>query len=288
MENFELDKFLKISSSRHHYIPKFLINGFVNEKGLLFVYDKVKDEILKKQRSPKSIFFEKNRNTIDLTKELKSSILEDYFYQKMDNQTSKTIRYFQTEDIGKIDFKMQDTSVLLFFLISLFWRIPKTDYASENIMENSIIKPDDSELLKQDPTYKKLERAGLFKHHIDEMKSYGKKGTMWHNIHKDAIPMFLIGDYPFLHRTQPNEFRKFCDIDLLFAVSSTRIYSMTNIRMDKITTMNSFCYNAAIIHQSVKYVASADLNILKESIDFYKYLKKSGLIHSNENAFRQE
>ncbi len=208
----------------------------------------------------------------------------------MDNKTSKVIKYFQTEDLAKIDFKIEDIATLTFFLISLFWRIPKTDYAAEDIMERSVITSQgiDPEILKQDPTYKKMTRAGLFKHHIEEMKTFGAKGTKWSNIHQNEKTSYVIGDYPFLHKTQPNLFREFNDIDLLFAVSSTRIYSATNESLNKFTAFNSFRYNAAIIHQSVNYVACADLNVLKNSLNFYNDLKRVGLIYSNEGAFEQK
>jgi Protein of unknown function (DUF4238) len=287
METLDLDKFLKVNSSRHHYIPQFLINAFTNRQGLLYIYDKKKDKILKNQRPPKSIFFESGRNTIEVTAEKKSSILEDYLFNDMDNKTSKSIKYFQSEELKKIDFKMEDTSTLLFFLISLFWRIPKTDYAVEDLMRRSIIKSDgiDPEVLRQDPTYQKMCRASLFHHHVTEMKSFGRKVITWPNIHKYDSPMFVIGDYPFLHRTQPNMFREFGDIDLLFAVSSERLFSMTKVKKDKLSAINSCSYNAAIIHQSVNYVASGDLTILKQSIDFYKNFKQRGLIFFNEGAF---
>jgi len=290
MDTLDFEKYLKITSSRHHYIPRFLISAFTDRQGLLFVYDKKKDEILKNQRPPKSIFFESDRNTIEVTAEMKSSILEDYLYKEMDNKTSKVIKYFQSEELKRIDFKMEDTSILLFFLISLFWRIPKTDYAAEDIMKRSTIISDgiDPEVLRQDSTCQKMSRACLFNHHIKEMKSFGNIGTTWHNIHQYDSPMFVIGDYPFLHRTQPNRFREFGDIDLLFAVSSKRLFSMTKEKKDKISAINSYCYNAAIIHQSVNYVASGDLTILKQSIDFYKNLKRQGLICFNEGAFTDE
>jgi hypothetical protein len=43
-------------SSRHHYIPQFLLNAFVNSDDNLYVFDKQKDKILDNPRPPKSIF----------------------------------------------------------------------------------------------------------------------------------------------------------------------------------------------------------------------------------------
>src|SRR4051812_37185254 len=113
-----IDEILKYKSSRHHYIPQFLINGFTNNKGLLYVYDKQADKLLSKQRPPKAIFFENDRNTVEIKATLKSSVIEDCLYAEIDNKTSKVIKYYQTEELSKIDFQIEDTAILLFFLIN--------------------------------------------------------------------------------------------------------------------------------------------------------------------------
>ncbi len=283
----DMQKFLEKKSSRHHYIPQFLINGFTDANGLLFIYDKQSDKILKKQRPAKAIFFETDRNTIELKNDLKSSVIEDYLYAEIDNKTSKVIKYLQTEKLSDIDFKTEDTALILFFLISLFWRIPKTDYASEKLMEHSEITSEgiDAEILRNDPTFRKISRAGLFKHHIDEMRKFGMKGTKSFNIHQNENPTYVIGDFPFLSRKHSNEFRKFNDTDILFAVSSTRIYSSTNESLKNFAAFNSYSYNARIIEQSVKYIACEDLQVLEQSVNYYKELKRLGLIYSNEKVF---
>ncbi len=285
-----LDSLVKMKSSRHHYIPQFLIKGFTDNKGLLHIYDKQADKILSRQRSPKSIFFETDRNTVELRDNLKTSLLEDYLYAEIDNKTSKVIKHYQTEELSKIDFQVEDTATLIFFLINLFWRIPKTDYAAEDLMDCSIIAAEgiDPEILRNDPTYRKISRAGLFKHHVNEMRNFVMKGRKWSNIHQNEKPIYVIGDFPFLSRIQANEFSKFNDADILFAVSSRRIYSSTNESLKNFASQNSYSYNAAIINQSLKYIACGDLQVLEQSVKFYKELKRLGLIYSNEQVFRTE
>lgn len=280
----DFDKYLKKSSSRHHYIPQFLIKGFTNSDGLLYVYDKHKDKILKRQLPPKSIFYQPDRNTVEINSTTKSSIIEDLLYFMMDNKTSKVIQQYQTQELAEIDFKSEDTAILLFFLISLFWRIPKTDYAAEDLIVRSTIIASgiDPEILRNDPTYKKLTRAGIFSHHVDEIVKFGNRENKRFNIHQSEKPIFVIGDYPFLFKKQPTKFREFDDIDTLFAISSKRIYSSTNESLNNFSTINSFGYNAAIINQSVKYVACSDFEILEESVNYYKELKEIGIIYSNE------
>lgn len=83
---------MKGNSNRHHYIPKFLINGFSNSEGTLYIYDKQKDEIKIKPRNPKSLFFEEGRNTVHIKEEQYSSIIEDYMYQNHDDISSKVVK----------------------------------------------------------------------------------------------------------------------------------------------------------------------------------------------------
>ena len=52
--------------SRHHYIPRFLIKNFSDNKNLLWIYNKERNRILKIQQSPKAIVFEWDRNLFDI------------------------------------------------------------------------------------------------------------------------------------------------------------------------------------------------------------------------------
>lgn len=281
-------KFLRgKKSSRHHYIPQFLLNAFGNSDGNLYVFDKQKDRILNKARSPKSIFFERDRNTIEITETMESSIIEDVLYSKIDLQSSKVVKYFQQESLEEINFDMVNTTHFEFFLINLFWRIPKTDFAVENLINRSEItsKGIDPEILRNDPAYRKLQRAGIFKHHIDEMVKNGKNVNKSVNIHQSNSSTYVIGDYPLLFRKTPLLFSEFGEVDFLIAISSGRLYSST-IEPHIATVKNSYMYNAAIIDQSTRYIACADKDELSKSIEFYNELKGQGLnLSASELAF---
>ncbi len=289
MENIppDLKRYFENKSWRHHYIPQFLINGFTNSDGKLFVYDKQSDKILTKQLPPKSIFFEKDRNTVDIKEGLQSSIIEDRLFSEMDNNTSKVVNYYQNEELSKIEIQMEHTGILLFLMVNLFWRIPKTDFAFEDLMERSEIVAEgiDPEILRNDPTWRKLQRSGMFKHHIEEIVNFGNKGTKHYNIHQSDEPIFLIGDYPFVLRNKSSKFRDFDDTDILFAISSKRLYSSLKEPLRKFSGNDFYSYNAAIINQSVRYVASGNLDVLENSIKLQKELYKRGLLFSNEFVF---
>lgn len=282
----DIEKFKKATSSRHHYIPRFLIKGFTNTNEQLYIYDKQKNEILKNSRPSKSIFFENDRNTLHLKNEDKTSIIEDYLYKEIDNKTSRVINFYQSESLSKVNFTVEDTATFLFFLISLFWRIPKTDYATNELMERSTITTPpniDKEDLRKDPVYRKISRAFLYRHHIDEMIISGYKGRKCLNIHELKEPVFLIGDFPILFRKHQNLFSSFNDTDILFALNSNRVYSSTLEPLNNFSANHAFLYNACIIDQSVNYIGCGDLEILKYSIDLYQKLKQNGRIYGLSN-----
>lgn len=275
-------------SSNHHYIPKFLLNGFKNSDGLLYVYDKVKNRILKNPRPSGSIFYEKDRNTIEINNTIISSIIEDRLFSKIDSDTSKVVKYYQQGDIEKLDFTAENNAMFEFFLINLFWRIPKTDYTAEDVMDRSIINSTgiDPEIIKRDPSLRKIYRASIFKHNIDEMIKNGKNVSKVINIHQSNNEVYVIGDYPILFRKTPRRFSEFGEIDFLVAVSSQRLYSSSSTSL-KTTFKNSLAYNAAIISQSEKYVACADRNILAESIELHNEMMDKGLNYfETEVAFQ--
>jgi|21_taG_2_1085346.scaffolds.fasta_scaffold25067_2 hypothetical protein len=221
---------------------------------------------------------------------MESSIIEDLFYSKIDSESSKVVKYFQQENLEKVSFNIENTAQFEFFLINLFWRIPKTDFAVEDLMDRSEIKSKgiDPEILRNDPTYRKLKRTGLFKHHIDEMVKNGKNVRKSVNVHQSNGASYVIGDYPLLFRKTPRLFSEFGEVDFQIAISSKRLYSST-IESLKTTVENSYMYNAAIIEQSTRYIACADKSDLQKNIEFYNELKSRGLNYSaSEMAFHSK
>ena len=273
------ERFLKKESSRHHYIPRFLIDGFVNESGLLYVYDKHKDRILKNLQSSKSIFFETDRNTVETAIGIQSSVIEDLIYAAIDNETSPVIKYFQNEEISKVDFTDERIAKLLFFLVTLFWRIPYTDFAAKDLMERSAISAIgvDPEILRKDTTFQKMQRAGLFKHAIDEMVKTKTGRKTFVNVHQFSADLFVIGDNPMLFEKTPTLFSEFGELDYVFAVSSRRIFSSTTASIGKFDHKRVFEYNAAVVSQSTQYVCSGNLEVLQQSVKFHKELKRHGI-----------
>ena len=282
-----LKKFMEFQSSRHHYIPVFLLNGFLNKDKELYVYDKKRDKILDKPKPPKSIFFETERNSFKI-KNQKSSVVEDVFYKMIDNKASKVIKKYQTQNIKGFTFDYEDEAAILFFLITLFWRIPKTDYAYLTVIENSKVYLGNMEINvnELDDGFKKMHRAGLFQYQMEQMIKDGIKTPKYVNIHKKENEMFLIGDFPIVFRKVPENFSEFDNHDILFAISSNTVYASTNNGMKEFSIEQCIKYNLCVIQQSDNYVASSDIKLLEHCVDTYKRAIKAGIIENiNESVF---
>lgn len=279
MEREELEKklFLK-ASSHHHYIPQFLIKGFANENGQIYVYDKQKDRILARPQYPKQVFFEKHRNTVEIVAGKTSSVIEDSFYQNIDNKVAPYIKYLQQGNLSELDFSIEVTGMMTFFIVTLFWRIPATDDTVADIFRRSEIdaKGIDPEIFRNDPTFLKMERGRLFHHSIGRMQEFGKRTSASVNVHQYAVHSVILGDNPIIFRRTPSSFEDLGDIDILIAVSSNRIFSITEDRLPGLPFENAIRYNTNVILQSKRYVVARSLEALSKAIEMYKFCIELG------------
>lgn len=273
---------MKAKSYRHHYIPEFVIRGFVNSDGNVYIYDKKLDEIKKKPRHPKSIFFEENRNTAFLNERESSSIIEDEFYKKLDNDSSKLIKRLREEDITEELLNDENLGKLQFFIINLFWRIPLTDFATKDLIIRADIKSFgiDPEELRNDPIFQKLQRIGLYEHTINEFTiSITPKNDYYVKMAEFDLETFVLGDYPVVFKSTPTKFTDLNYLDFFFPVSSNRLYLSTLDELGSFGRKKGYHMNAIIIEQSTRYVVSGNLKLLQESVKYYREMKKANLLY---------
>lgn len=121
-------------SSRHHYIPRFLIKNFADDKNMLWVYNKEQKRIVKTQRSPKAIFFEWDRNLFDVNGTLADNI--EKMYADVDDMLSKTL-----DKILSTHLITGSELTWMIFLVGLMkWRIPKTNIFFKELTNNTPIR----------------------------------------------------------------------------------------------------------------------------------------------------
>lgn len=274
---------MKPESSKHHYIPRFVSKGFVNSSRLIYIYDKEEDKIKDNPRPPGSIFHEENRNTISINQTDSSSVIEDKIFKKLDNDTGKIVNKLQNNLINKELLSNENQAIFQFFIITLFWRLPFTDYAVSDLNKRAVIKSVgiDPEILRNDEAFQKLKRAGLYENTIDQMgKGQRPKETNFIKLSEFESDLFILGDNPILFRSVPQKFTDLVYMDYLFAVSSKRVYSSTLGEIGTLTRHSGYDFNSLIIEQSQKYIVSGNLKLLEDSINYYKKLKEEKILYS--------
>lgn len=263
-----------MKSSRHHYLPEFYIKGFTNSKGLVFVYDKEKDEITG-QKPPKSIFFEWDRNTV-IRGSVKDSIIEDKLYGLTDSTCSPAFKYYTEQEnvtgIHNIDY----LGKLKIFAVNLYWRLPANDQIFEDHWSSVKDKLSEEyqmlEIIPDELTRKKLYRSNLDSRSLSIASKAGNK-DFHDKLFDFQGPKLILTDNPVIYRKTPHTFEQVVYSDMAFAISSNRLF----FEMDQsgVLTDNAvaYCYNAIAIEQAEKYVCSCDESVLNESVEIYKKAK---------------
>ncbi len=278
---------MKSNSSRHHYMPKFLIKGFTNSSGQVYIYSKSEDKIKDNQRSPKSVFWEENRNSVNINENESSSLIDDEFFKALDNQSSASIRKFQNNQIDRTLLSEDNLGQFHFFLINLFWRIPATDLASADLMKRAEIRARgiDPEILRNDKEFHKINRIGLYKHTIDQFGVYPPPASNYHVLLSEfEKDLFVLGDNPIVFERTPKEFVDLRDLDHMIPVSSTRVYIHTIKGFEKMTRKLGFFLNVKIIEQSKNYVVSGNFELLEKSVELYRVFKNRQLLYNIEQS----
>lgn len=281
----EIAKALAPLSKRHHYIPEFFIEGFEDEHGMVYKYDKEKD-LLTKQRFPsKSVFYEWGRNSFD-SNGIPISIIEDRLYSELDSGFSQKLKDMLRRSIHDV-IKDKDTRAFLVALsINFFWRSPISDGAAERLFAESTISftdphtgekfqdPEREAFLRTDPFYIQMQRAMLFKTTIDRILEENRQDPQTQQLHSFSDNTFLLGDYPILYREVPSTFPDLMHVDYFFPISSGRLYASHRYDDLPLGEYDIHRINALIIDQSKRMVVSADYEFLEKSVRYWKMLKE--------------
>ncbi len=269
-------------SSRHHYIPKFLINGFTNKENEVFIYDKDRNIIQANPRPPKSIFWEKDRNTMVID-EVKTSIIEDETYLKLDNFYKKAIETLRVADLNQEHFSISEPHLLHLFVLNLFWRIPATDDLFNKIFDQLKISEHEysSALRKNERTHiQLLTLKEVIKKNINTRFKY--------RILEYEKPYFILGDNPTLFGQQPTQLLDLDNLIYIFPICGSRGIVKSLLESRKaynrdFDAKHVLLYNALTIDQSVRYVISGDKEILEKSLNLYRTLKQKDELTAYKN-----
>jgi len=271
--NTEFRFTLNASSTNHHYIPKFFIDGFLNDKGLLWCYDKLNDKIKKNPQGSKGVFFEKNRNNIHINGAI-HSFFEDA-YKVSDDISPLAIKILRRETIDQQLF-FELSHHFNVFLNNLYWRNPNVDLLINDILRslpNSHFPFYNIAPSKMASQQLRLQIEPMI---LEKILSLLPQQSYY--IVSYPAATLCLGDMPLIFRQQPKGITELATLPLIAPVSGNRLFvrNISNNQFwDGTTTL---LFNAISIHYSSRMIVCADKDILEQSIRTYYNLKKENML----------
>lgn len=286
-----LDKHIKSSaaqqmSHRHHYIPQYFIEGFTNDEHLLWIYDKQKDTILKKLRPSRSLFYEENRNSVDIGAEKPLPVFEEA-YSVLDKLLPAAIRLLRSETNIAIDVFIELVSHLNVLVIDLFWRNINTDFYFDLLLKYSKlnITVDDQKLteldikhLQDQPGFKQLVRMNMARNALKHATQKDQDRQFTAELIVFPMDQLCLGDMPFLFESAPIEDNDLVILSALIPISKRKLL-IRNIKQPKAFTLKETQYlNAILIDESSKYICAANKDILASAVNVYKNISSINML----------
>lgn len=269
-------------SKRHHYVPKFFIKKFTDKDGLLYVYNKNENRILRTRQSPKAIFFELNRNTLNLEGEDFDNL--ENLYAELDSAIAKNL-----ENILKLDnITPEDIAGIGMLASMLKWRTLGKDeefneiknvLTAEDLSINISIKGDGNtndqkalEHIYNSEIFRETKRVLLpILPLLDGTKLVDIHNCSFINTN-GAFPA-LLGDSPLIERSN-RDYRVLENFILPLSSDSTFIYK-TNSRKQITNPMFWIQRDLAVLHLAEKFVACSDRDHLERIIEIYRNCKEN-------------
>src|ERR1700726_3971603 len=288
------------TSSRHHYLPKFYLQGFTNENGSFAVYDCVKELIETDYRYLKSYFFEWDGNSVDINGKLES--FPEDVYKRIDNETAKIFKKIrEVKGIPRLSpYEMQG---LQFFVSDLFWRNPQNDSHYEQTFKNtrflkkflSAIDSNTGELLSKNIPKYILQNEDVLMKSLRPLAGpasfeQSQPDFIHLRISYSSIENFICSDNPFLMAN--GQAKDIFDSEFLFPLTKNHllIKSFEPKQVKEFPGYISGFVQLALFLQSKKYCASSTIETLKLLGDVEKnysvdYLKDRifGFIHAHDS-----
>ncbi|MBL7867202.1 MAG: DUF4238 domain-containing protein [Flavobacterium lindanitolerans] len=277
-------------SKRHHYIPQFLIKRFADEDNMLYLYDKEKGAFAKERRSPKSVFFELNRNTWYFNGMPNDNM--EKLYAELDEKFSKDL-----VEITRTGIITEEALIsILVMASSMKWRLPANDnlfdtkdkeYPYDKLPVNIVIKKEDGSDHKE--ALEHLTNSELFKQtkklifpflpFYDNLDISEEKLLRIHrNSYINTNPNIksILGDSPLIESNNDNleDFGNF-----ILPLSSNETFICNDSQSKSIQNI-AFYLNKdlAMFHQAKKYIVCNDKEYLQQIIDAYNQLQANDQI----------
>ncbi|ELR67189.1 hypothetical protein C942_02697 [Photobacterium marinum] len=119
-----------MDSVKHHYVPQLYLRGFTADNGRLQVYDKKHNNFKKDKETPKTVLFEKHRNTIEVNG-VRTDKLEK-LYSSIETPLGQLFDKIR-KGISQEELITENGIYLLkIFVATQFWRMPLLDFFADD------------------------------------------------------------------------------------------------------------------------------------------------------------
>ncbi|WP_417941495.1 DUF4238 domain-containing protein [Flavobacterium sp. RS13.1] len=279
------------SSTKHHYLPVFYLNGFADENQQLFVYDKIKNEILEKQ-NPSSKFYKNHLNNFRQDGKVLFSF-EEKMFTPSDTRVAPLFSRFK--NILNYEFSAVDKVEILHFLSQLYWRSPETHEKYIELIKKEGFSNKHFQVSKNGKQLKDEEipeiinkilndpeTQKMFKHiipltngSIEESKKLFDKWKVIDLTNDQA--RLITGDNPFLINNKDFRIDNIFE-ELIFPLSKDKVLILSDESPDFFDSIALVNINILILHQSKRFIASENRNQLETVIGNYNHFKNLNLL----------
>jgi len=273
-------------SKKHHYLPRHYLEGFTDEQGGFFVYDKQQDRIF--PSAPGDTFFEKNLNTMTLPSGKQSRALEEA-YSSVESRSWPTFDQIRGST-AMTAVPYGDLLGLFLFLLFLHWRLPGNAKYAEQFADQAfrgegtpfdyfLIRREDGapapwaslDALRSSSAFKKSMRilapfAPFFK---DE--KWEEDVVNWKFLYSGGTNgWYMVGDNPIVALGQNDHDPMRCLNEFVFPVSGSILLVNTKPPITQGFAPELVVrYSGALIQRAQRFVASRNEEFLRNIVQYY-------------------
>jgi len=282
----------KKPSKKHHYLPRYYLNGFTNGEGSFFVYDKRSDKI--HSTNPSDSFFQNDLNTATLRDGRKSDFLEE-MYTESENRFWPSLNKIRNSTYDS-PIDPLDRMNLYFFLLVLHWRLPSNIKFSETLSEKFFhgesifdyfeIKSKKGgsvpieliESLKASLVFKKSAKMIIPLAPFFKDKDWSQKLDSWQFTYTgDKESWYIVGDNPIITLGYNDHDPINCLKEFIFPVSGKLLLISGETYKGKMLPPTfAVKHNIAIIERAQRFVACQRKDFLEALVGLYKLRIQQG------------
>lgn len=285
-----------METHRHHYLPEFHIKGFTNANNKVFVFDKTRGEIKKNEFSPRQIFFEWNRNIVNIEGEEDDFVENLYAYAE--NLLSPTYNKIKHQN-GTIKYDAYDLFHLITLVSLTYWRLPSIDEYAKDFAINT---PNNQLFIKIFSTETNEEASSEIYEMIKKREGFTQMYRLSkpiidylsldieNNIHNwliygaaSDIQLHLLGDNPIIFKNTPQS--NILESELIFPLTKgITLFHTKGKKIRQIMPEIRLKMDILLFIQADKYVIGPN----KEYLDSISHLSLMYDTQSKKESLRNE